>query len=55
MQDALGVSEHQFKYDILGDSADISRFEIYRDGSDLWLLEKSTGTLVPTYEVLPGG
>lgn len=51
----ITTAADEFKYDVLGDSADISRFDIYRDGSDVWLVEKSTGTLVPTYEVLPGG
>lgn len=54
IEDAVGTSVHQFKYDILGEGAQISRFDVFREGDVIYLVEKSTGNIVETGYRIPG-
>lgn len=48
IEDGLGMTAHEFKYAVLGDSAKISRYDIYRHGDDVYLVEKYTSKVIDT-------
>lgn len=46
-----GVDPHTLKYDVLGDGADISKYNIYVDkNGELWLQKNNSKEFIPTYE-----
>jgi len=47
----LGMTPHEFKNSLDLDGP-ISRFDIYRDGADVYVVEKSTGLVIETGEAL---
>lgn len=48
------MDAHALKYEILGRGAQISRYDLYRIGAELVLLEKSTTVLIRTGYTIPG-
>jgi intein/homing endonuclease len=51
VEDGLGMTPHELK-DALDLEGPISRFDIYRHGSDVYFVEKSTGLVIETGETL---
>lgn len=52
LKNKYGIDPHQLKEDMIG--GEISKFEIYRHGRELYFVEKSTGQVFPAYTTLPG-
>jgi hypothetical protein len=48
------MDAHALKREILGAGAQISRYDIYRIGAEIVLLEKSTNILIRTGYMIPG-
>ena len=43
-----------FRSDVLGEGAQISRFDVFREGDVVYLVEKSTGNIIETGYRIPG-
>ena len=46
--ETTGLDAHDFKYEVLGNGAQVSRFDVYISGNSLVLVEKRTGVIVET-------
>jgi hypothetical protein len=48
IEDNFGMTAHEFKHAVLGERARISRYDIYREGDNIYLVEKSTNKVIDT-------
>jgi len=49
------MSAHEFKREVLGKNANISRYDVYRDGDKVYLVGKQTNEIIDTGYRLSGG